>query len=76
MSEETEIVFAVNESLKMGELLRAEASYFASIELMAKYCNLSRDELYTRIESMTELDYLTMWQRFRAASVPKVSGRH
>jgi hypothetical protein len=42
---------------------------------MAKYCNLTRDELYARIENMTELEYLTMWQQFRAASVPKVTGR-
>jgi len=75
MSEETEIVFTVNESLKMGELLRAEASYFASIELMAKYCNLSRDELYAKIENMTELEYLTLWQKFRTASIPKANGR-
>lgn len=75
MSEDTEIVFTVNESLNMGELLRAEASYFSSIELMAKYCNLSREDLYVRIGNMNELEYLTMWQQFRAASVPKVNGR-
>jgi hypothetical protein len=82
MSEETEKVkFVVNESLKMGELLRAETSYFLSIDLMAKYANhpdghaMTREELYALIEDMNELEYLTMWNRFRAASVPKVNGR-
>jgi hypothetical protein len=75
MSDAPEIIFSVPESLNMGELLRAEASYFASIELMAKYCNLTRDELYARIEHMSELEYLTLWNQFRTASVPKAIGR-
>ena len=74
MSEDTEIVFTVNESLNMGELLRAEGSNFAAIELMAKYCNLTRDELYAKIDGMNELEYLTLWQQFRSASLPKARG--
>ena len=80
MSDEQAVKFVVNESLKMGELLRSEASYFASIELMAKYAvnpdgiPMTRDALYALIDTMTELEYLTLWQQFRAASVPKVRG--
>lgn len=82
MTDEPKVQFVVGEALMMRDLLRAEASNFVAIELMAKYAvkpdgsTMTRDEMYEIINDMNELEYMVMWQQFRAASVPKVSGRH